>query len=60
MRLMIWLKQLSCRHEWKTIGEVTRFTDRFDGVLTECLSEIRECEKCHKRETHFMRFPHDA
>lgn len=58
MRIGEWLRQVFCNHEWFTVGEVSRFTERENGVLTECLSEIRECRKCHKREAHFMRIPH--
>lgn len=58
MRLKNWLGKLFCKHEWFTVGEVARFTDRVDGMLVECLSEVRECRKCKKREAHFMRIPH--
>ena len=54
-----WLKQFFCKHDWVTIGEVSRFTDRNElGVLVECLSEVRECKCCGKRENNFIRIPH--
>lgn len=54
-----WFAQAFCRHDWTTVGEVSRFTDRDEhGVLVECLSEVRVCKRCAKRENHFIRIPH--
>lgn len=58
-KLKTWLKQTFCRHDWITIGEVSRFTDRDqNGCLVECLSEVRECRRCRRRENYFIRIPH--
>ena len=58
-KLKSWLKQTLCKHDWVTVGEVSRFTDRDEhGILVECLSEVRECKRCGKRENNFIRIPH--
>lgn len=58
-KIRILFKQFFCKHDWVTIGEVTRFTDRDEhGCLVECLSEVRDCKRCGKRETNFIRIPH--
>ena len=58
-KLRTWLKQTLCKHDWVTVGEVSRFTDRDEhGVRVECLSEVRTCKSCGKRENHFIRIPH--
>lgn len=52
------IKQLFCKHEWRSIGCMCRFTSTEEGYPAECMSDELECVKCGKHKIEFIRSPY--